>query len=230
MNALVVAYGRSGGDVLFDPSLPVEDVRATIHSGALGYYRSIGLFGRSANIRIGMPYALGNMRGLLAGADTEIYRSGVADMRVQISANLIGAPQMNLRQFAEYRRGTTIWSSLAMVIPTGQYDPARLINIGTNRWAFKPEMAMSQATGKWTVEGYAAAWLFTKNPQFQGNHVRKQSPLLTYQVHLSRNLKPGLWWAADFTYYHGGASQIGEVERQDFLRNARLGLTVFHTR
>src|SRR5687767_1413076 len=100
MNALALAYGRSAGDVVFDASLPVEDVQAVIHSGALGYYRSIALFGRSANVRAAIPYAVGNMRGLVEGADTRLYRSGLADLRVQVSANLIGAPRMNLRQFA----------------------------------------------------------------------------------------------------------------------------------
>lgn len=226
LNAVVAAYGHIAGDVLFDPSLPVEDVSATIHSIGLGYYRAIGLFGRSANIRVAMPYALGHMQGLLSGADTQIYRSGLGDVRVQLSANLIGAPKMDLRQFAEYRRGTTLWASLAMIAPTGQYDPAKLINIGTNRWAFKPEMALSHVIGNWTLEGYAGAWLFTKNPKFQVNQERQQAPLYSYQGHLSRNFKRALWWAGDVTYYHGGASRVAGVQRQDFLRTVRIGLTV----
>jgi hypothetical protein len=226
MNAVAIAYGQSAGDVVFDPSLPVEDVHATIHSVALGYYRSIDLLGRSASIRAAVPYAVGNMRGLVAGVDTSLYRSGLADMRVQVSANLIGAPSMNLKEFAAYRRRTTLWTSLAMVIPTGQYDPIRLINIGTNRWAVKPEIALSQSLGKWTVEGYAGVWLYTKNPRFAGNLVRQQSPVLTYQTHVSRNFKRGFWAAGDFTYYHGGATRIADQSNQDFLRNSRMGMTV----
>lgn len=132
MNAVAFAYGRSAGDVVFDPSLPIEDVQAVIHSGALGYYRSIDLLGRSAMSVLRFH----TRRGLLEGTDTRVYRSGLADLRVQISANLIGAPGMNLRQFAEYRRNTSVWASLAVLAPTGQYDPAKLINLGANRWGF----------------------------------------------------------------------------------------------
>jgi hypothetical protein len=226
MNIVVAAFGRSAGDVVFDPSLPVEDVQATVYSAALGYYRSMNLFGRSANIRVAMPYAFGNMQGLVAGTYTSLYRSGLADMRVQLSANILGAPALNLSQLAEHRNRTTVWTSITMGAPTGQYDSARFVNIGTNRWAFKPEVAVSHVIDNWTLEGYAGVWLFTNNSKYQGNQLRRQSPLLAYQAHVSRNLKGRFWVAGDFTYYHGGASRVNGVARQDFLRNARVGGTI----
>ena len=48
-NIVVLSYGRSTGEVLFDPSLPFDDVNAAINSGALLYGHTFGLFGRSAN-------------------------------------------------------------------------------------------------------------------------------------------------------------------------------------
>ena len=51
-----------------------------------------------------------------------------------------------------------------MVAPTGQYDLTRLINLGANRWSFKPELGLSRAWGQWALDGYASVWLFTENP------------------------------------------------------------------
>jgi hypothetical protein len=39
-------------------------------------------------------------------------------------------------------------TSLTVFAPTGQYVPDRMINLGTNRWAFKPESAVSQPIGQ----------------------------------------------------------------------------------
>jgi len=38
--------------------------------------------------------------------------------------------------------------SLVVSMPTGQYDGTKLINIGTNRWAFRPEIGLSQPLGR----------------------------------------------------------------------------------
>src|SRR4051794_34477491 len=55
-NILVVGYGRSFGDLTFDPALPITDAKATINSGFLGYVRTIDFFGRSASVGLVTPY------------------------------------------------------------------------------------------------------------------------------------------------------------------------------
>jgi hypothetical protein len=60
-NIVMLSCGRSSGGVLFDPSLPVEDVHAVIHSGVLLQGRSLALLGRSANAVVALPYAWGDM-------------------------------------------------------------------------------------------------------------------------------------------------------------------------
>ena len=227
VNIAIFAYNHTSGDLVFDPSLPVKDASARINSVGLGYYRSLDFFGRTANVRIVLPYAWGHLEGTLADQFKELYRSGLADGRAQLSVNLYGAPAMRLPELAKYRAGTNVFASFAVLFPSGQYSPDKLINIGTNRWSFKPEIAASRTFGKWTGELYAGAWFFTTNDRFYpGTSVRKQEPLAAYQAHLIYSIRRGLWAALDGTYYNGGATNVDGVDKHDSQSASRLGGTV----
>jgi hypothetical protein len=222
-NIVMAAYGRSSGGVLFDPSLPVENVHAVIHSSALLYGRSFGLFGRSANAVVALPYAWGEMDGLLAGEYQRITRSGLADLRGQLTVNLLGGPALAPREFARNRPSTILGVSLAVAAPTGQYDPAKLINIGSNRWSFKPEVGFSRTKGRWYLELYGGVWIFGTNKNFYGGSVREQDPLGTFQAHASYTFKPRLWLAGDATFYTGGRTTVNGTAKADLQTNSRLG-------
>lgn len=40
-----------------------------------------------------------------------------------------------------------VGASLQVGAPLGQYDPDRLVNLGTNRWSFRPEFGVSKRLG-----------------------------------------------------------------------------------
>jgi hypothetical protein len=224
-NIGVFLYSRLSGDVLFDPSLPITNVSATFDGFALGYYRSIDFFGRSANVRIAVPYAVGHVQGEVQEAFTRVYRSGLSDIRVQTSVNLLGGPAVGLEGFARRRPTRGVFASFTVSAPTGQYSPDKLVNIGTNRWAFKPEVAVSQPLGRWTLEGYGGAWFFTTNHEFfRGTNVRSQDPMLGIQGHVSYTFHPGLWAALDGTYYRGGATTVNGVFKNDEQSASRIGV------
>jgi hypothetical protein len=69
--------------------------------------------------------------------------------------NLYGAPSMTPKEFASYRQQSIVGVSLTVAPPLGQYDSTKLINLGTNRWSFKPEVGISRAYGQWVVEALA---------------------------------------------------------------------------
>ena len=120
---------------------------------------------------------------------------------------------------------TNIGTSLVVKGPLGQYDSERRINLGTNRWAFKPEIGLSRAFGRWVLDAYGGAWLFTDNKNFQGAR-RSQNPILTTQLHLSYNIRPRLWAAINGNFYVGGRTSVDGARRQDRQRNSRLGSTL----
>lgn len=224
-NIVVFGYGRSTGDVAFDPSLPITDASATINGVSAGYFRSIDLFGRSANVSVALPYVWGRLQGNVAGQFQQVRRSGLGDPLVRFAVNLHGARAMNLKEFSAYRQKTIIGASVVVVAPLGQYDPAKAINLSGNRWVFKPEVGISRAVRRVYLDLYLGAWLYTANNNFQGR-TRKQDPIATSQFHLSYNVRPKLWVAFDATLYAGGRTNVNGIRGNDFQRNSRVGGTL----
>jgi hypothetical protein len=224
---VVAAVNRSSGGVLVDPSLPVEDVEATVGAGVLGAGATFDLFGRTALLVGVMPYALAEASGRIGENAASVSRSGLADPRIKLAVNLLGGRAMRPQEFAKSRSATIAGVSMSIVPPLGQYYPTKLINLGANRWSFKPEVGISRAIQKWTIEGYSGVWLFTANDSFYPAESRRtQQPVLALQGHASYTVRPQLWVAFDATWYTGGATSIDGVEKADLQRNSRIGVTL----
>lgn len=224
-NFIGVGYSRLTGDVLTDPSLPITNVQATINTSALSYVRSFGVAGHSASLGIGLPYVDGNLSGSVIDAPTAIKRSGMGDLKLRFGFNLIGSPALTPEEFARRAPTASLGVSLTISAPTGQYTPDRLVNIGTHRWSFKPEIGISKPMGNWFLEASAGVYFFTTNDNFYGGSVRSQDPLATVQLHGGYTFRPGLWIAGDVGYVDGGGTTLNGVSKQDRQSNARYGLT-----
>jgi hypothetical protein len=109
--------------------------------------------------------------------------------------------------------------------PLGQYDSSKLINLGTNRWSFKPELGLSRTYGQWVVELMAGVWLFTDNTNFVGGRTRTQDPIVATQGHLTYKFDRNTWLAADANFFAGGRTTLGGTENLDLQRNSRVGAT-----
>jgi hypothetical protein len=131
-------------------------------------------------------------------------------------------------EFARAHRDRLLLAaSLSVAAPTGQYDETKLINLGTNRWAFKPELGVSVPWKRFDFDAYAGAIFFTRNPHFYpGTSSRQQDPVATVQAHVSYTLRPGLWFAVDGTWYGGGDAHVDGGPGQGHLDNTRVGGTL----
>src|SRR5262244_3531822 len=137
---VVFSYAYQSGDVLTDAALPLKDVSVKLSAGSMAYGRTFGLFGHQANASIFSSYVHGRVRGTVFEDTREVTRSGIGDIRLRFSTILLGGKALTPREFAGYKPKTIIGVSVSVVAPTGQYDPSRLINIGSNRWSFKPDI------------------------------------------------------------------------------------------
>jgi len=232
-NAATLTYSFSDGAVLLNGSLPVKDGTALLDTPVFTYFHSLSFVGRSANFTASLPYSVGNFQGTFMDNETKLYRSGLLDSSFRFSVNLKGGPAMSLKEYQSWKQKIILGLSLRVVAPTGQYDPTKLVNFGSNRWSFKPEFGYSQRWGHWVLDGYAGAWFFTTNPEFfshnaffPGTQTQSQAPMTSFEGHFSYDVKPRFWVSLDGNFWHGGNTRSNGVENPETLQeNSRIGVT-----
>jgi hypothetical protein len=232
-NAVTLTYSYFNGSIDFNGLLPVTDAKGTYSVPIISYYHSFDLFGRSANVAVWVPYGFGNFSGTMAGELINQRRSGLVDSSIRFSVNLKGGPALAPRDFVKWKQKLLIGASLRVVAPTGQYDPSKLINWGSNRWSFKPEIGISRRWGKTLLDAYGGIWLFTTNDDFWGHNAvfpgtrtQTRNPVGSFEAHLSYDFARMLWVSFDGNFWIGGTTTVNGVEnpitRQ---QNSRLGAT-----
>jgi hypothetical protein len=223
---LILAATDSTGGVSTDPSLPLTNVEGKINALVAGYGRTFGLFGRSASLALAVPYVEAKVSGDVGDVSHQANRYGFGDVRLRFYLGLLGSPALTPRDFMKRERGPAIGASLTVVTPTGEYFPDKLVNIGANRWAFKPEVGLTWPADGWYFELTGGVWFFTDNDDFFGGVVREQRPLETYQANVSYTFRPRLWLSAGWTYYTGGRTTVDDVLKNDWQSNNRYGATL----
>jgi hypothetical protein len=226
LNFILAGYGYAKGSVLTDPSLPVENVRNESHFGLFALATTLDVAGQSAKVDVVVPYASLLAEGLVFGQPHERHVTGFGDPAFRFSMNFIGAPALTAEEFADYRQDVIVGASLRVGVPLGQYDDDRLVNIGSNRWSLKPEIGISKAFGRWTLELAPAIMLYTDNGNFFGGHTREQAPLYSVQAHVSYTFAPGFWLGLDGAHFYGGRTTVDGVENQDRQEGTRFGVTL----
>jgi len=232
-NAVTLTYSFSDGGVTTNNAIPVTDATGTLRVTGVSYFHSLRFFGRSANILASLPYGVVHYQGTFQDNETKVYRSGLLDSIFRFSVNLKGGPAMSVKDYQAWEQKTILGVSLKVVAPTGQYDGTKLINNGANRWAFKPEFGYSERWGHWVLDGYAAMWFFTTNPEFfshnaffPGNQTQSQKPIGSFEGHLSYGVKDRLWFSLDSNFWYGGRTSRNGVENTNTLQtSSRLGAT-----
>jgi len=232
-NAVTVTYSFSDGAVLLNGSLPVQNGSALLDVPLITFFHSLNFFGRSANFTATLPYGVGHFQGTFRDNETKLYRSGLMDTSFRFSMNLKGGPAMPVKEYQSWKQKIILGVSLRVVAPTGQYDPTKLVNFGSNRWSFKPEFGYSQRWGHWVLDGYAGAWFFTTNPEFfshnaffPGTQSQSQQPMGSFEGHFSYDVKPRCWISLDVNFWYGGRTSLNGVQSPNTLqKNSRIGVT-----
>jgi len=225
-NAVSLGYTYLDGNVQFDGAVPITDATSSVNLAALGYYHSFDLAGHSANFALALPYGYGDFSGTVVDVPKHGTRSGLLDSSLRVAVNLLGGPAMGPADFARWSQHVLLGVSLKIVAPIGQYDPTLLVNFGNNRWAFKPELGLSQRWGHWVLDTYLGGWFFTRNSDFLGNHVQEQRPMGAFEAHLSYDIAPRLWLSLDANYWWGGETSLdGTVNPLTVQQNSRVGVT-----
>ena len=226
INFLLAGYVYSDGDIAFDPSSRIADAKYDLDSGFLAYAHSLDMWGSSAKFDLILPYSSFSGHGMAGGQRREREMSGPGDPRFRFSVNFHGAPALSLKEFAGYRQDLIVGASLQVTAPLGDYDNGKLINLGNNRWSFKPELGISKAWGQWTLELAPSVTIYTDNTDFNNGKRFEQAPLYALQGHLIYGLPSGVWLALDTLYFSGARTTVDGKESDNRQTNTRAGLTL----
>lgn len=225
MNFIVAGYGYSYGNTLLDSSIPIEDLNSKIHGIVAAYARSINFFGMGGKVDVIVPFAFGDWYGYLEGTYASASRSGMGDPRFRLSFNFFGSPATKLEDFKYYHPHTIAGFSLQVYTPIGQYFEDKLINLGANRWTFKPQIGIARYKGKWIFESYFSVWIYTANNAFSVTNKLKSHPLYVFKFHAIRSLPKNTWLTVDVGYGIGGKTELNDILRDDRISTIRLGAT-----
>jgi hypothetical protein len=224
-----IAYGYSEADIGFDPVLQLEDVDMRMHTLAAKYIRTFEFFGKSARVDITQGYQEADWKGLLDGVPGTASREGLTDTFVRFAADIYGAPPLKGKEYAAYRAAndtdTIVGAGLVVRLPTGNYLDSKLLNLGGNRFVFRPQLGISHLAGKWTTEVTADLAFYTQNDEFWDGNKREQDPLFFMHGHLIYTFRPGLWLGASVGFDYGGESKINGVTKDDEQLNLGWGVS-----
>jgi hypothetical protein len=225
VNFLVAGYAYTRGGLAFDSSVPITNPDLSTSSAVVGFATVLDLWGKSAKLDAIVPYTFLSGTADYKGDPVERKVDGFGSPAFRLSVNLYGAPALTLKEFADWEQDLIVGVSLRVSPPWSQYDNTKLVNIGGNRWAFKPEIGVSKALGPWTTEVKAAAVIFTDNDDFFGGNSVSQDPIYSVQGNLIYGFKSGIWVSFDATYFAGGRTTLNGVRNYDLQQNWRLGGT-----
>ncbi len=226
LNFLIAGYLYAKGKTAFDPSSSIEDAQFQAHTEVLAYVRSLDVGGKSAKFDVILPYSSFSAHGLVDGQPKERAMSGLGDPRFRFSINLFGAPALSVKEFANYQQDLIVGVSLQVSAPLGQYDNSKLLNLGNNRWSFRPELGISKAWGPWTVEIAPSVTFFTDNTDFFNGSTFAQAPIYLVRGDIIYNFPSGVWVSLDGIYFTGGRTTLNGVRGDNEQTNTRAGLTL----
>jgi len=226
VNFVAVGYGYNQGNIFLDPALPVEDADATIHAAFVRYIRSFSLFGLPSKATVTAPWASGHWEGVVESDFRSRNATGFGDARIAIETLFWGAPALTKSEFAAYRPKTVAGASLDIIMPTGEYDPSKLVNLGSNRWVFNPEIGVAHNFEKWVVELGVAAGIYSDNDDFFGGNTLEQDDFFALKIGFVRTIRPGFWLSFNAAYGWGGQTSVGGITKDTEQSNARGGVTL----
>jgi hypothetical protein len=224
VNQLELDYAHAHSNASIDTSIIVAGAELNLNQGTIYFTRYFSFFRRMAWAEAGVPLA--GLDGKVTGTNIRVSRTGTGDSSYELAVLLKGGPALSVAQFASYMPVTTVGMSLTITAPTGLYNADRILNLGSNRWSFKPEIAVSHPFGpehKWELDGYANAYFYTDNNSYHGMETLRQQALPGLEGHISYSFTSSLWASFDTRYSFGGDTFVKGTNQNNAQQNFILG-------
>jgi hypothetical protein len=227
VNQLEIAYAYARSNASIDTSLIIAGAKVNLNQGTPDYRRYFSLIHRLAWVEASVPLA--GLGGSVTGTNIHGSVTGVGDSSYTLAVLLKGGPALSVAQFASYKPATTLGVSLSITAPTGLYNANKFLNLGSHRWSFKPEIAVSHPFGpeqEWEFDVYANVDFYTDNTSYLGKKILRQQALPGFEAHISYSFTRTLWASVDTRYSLHGNTFVDGVHQNDGQQNFTLGSEV----
>ncbi len=224
VNQIELAYAYGHANASIDTSLVVTGASFGLNQGTVDYTRYFGLADHLAWVKAGVPLA--GLAGSVAGTQISGSVVGDGDSAYEVAMLLKGGPALTVAQFENYKPTTTLGLSLTVTAPTGLYRPNKILNLGADRWAFRPEIALSCPFGqeqRWQLDVYGNADFYTDSTSYHGHQILRQQPLPGLEAHISYSFNGSVWLSLDTRYSARGVTSVNGVDQNDSQQNFTLG-------
>jgi hypothetical protein len=223
-NQVELAYSYVHANASIDTALIISGAKLDLNQGMTSYARYFGLFHRLMWVEAGVPVA--GLNGSISGTGIQGSTNGAGDSSYQAAMLVKGGPALTVEQFENYKPTTTLGVSFTITAPTGLYRANKILNLGADRWAFKPEFALSHPFGpkqKWQFDAYANVYFYTDNTSYHEREILRQEPLPGFEGHVSYSFNDRLWASLDSRYSFRGNTFVNGMDQNNVQQNFALG-------
>lgn len=199
------------------------------------YRHTFDVLGNVGAVLIGLP--VGNM-SFESSAGTVDIDTGIAqgDLVVGGSLGFVGTPSLSLMEYVQHKPGLQATVAAKLFLPTGDYDPNRMVNLGGNRWSLEASLPISYVLGDTMIDPELTTFEIRPVVQIFGDNedpftglsadVTSQAPIFGVEGHITRNFGNSVWAALDGYYEIGGETFRDGVAQDDGLETLALGATL----
>ena len=147
---------------------------------------------------------------------------------------LVGSPALSGKEFASYDPRFQLGLVGRLFLPTGSYDPAKVISIGSNQYAAQLVLPIAYSFGSsmadtnlTTFEVLPSITVFGDDTDPSGGaNVTGQKPLYFLEAHVTRKLGGSTWVSAGGIYNPGGETSTNNVWNNDPRESVGLGASI----
>lgn len=197
------------------------------------YRKTFDVGGNVGLVLIGLPIGGMTFDSLAGTVDTGIAQG---DLVLGAALGLAGMPALAPMDYAMHKPGFQAMVEGKLFLPTGDYDPNRMVSLGQNRWSFQASLPISFALGDNMIDPELTTFEVRPVVQIFGDNedpyvltpanVVSQAPIFGVEGHITRNFGNSVWAAVDAYYETGGETSWDGVAKGDGLETLALGATL----
>ncbi len=236
INLLTVYALAQNGDQLLAPGQTIPDADIDALIGILQYTRTFSLYDHLAAAFVALPYAhidgsvpIGGSVGTVSASDT-----GFGGIILGGIFGLVGSPALSGQEFAKHQPGFQLGLVGKTFLPTGSYDPDKVISVGSNRFAGQLVLPVTYSFGSsmvdpnlTTFEILPSITAFSDNTNPSGGATTTgQKPLFSLEAHVTRNISRTIWASFGGIYNYGGETSADGAWNNDRRESLGMGASV----